>query len=79
MTGARPGADGDFSVAYWCRSCPATFRNADDANAHHDDTGHHQTWRPSESYGEREHRAALARADAGAPARPPGLPPEGTQ
>lgn len=57
---------GDFSAAYFCMACPETFKNAEASNAHHDATGHAQTWRPSQGYAERERRrierdAAIAR------------------
>lgn len=35
---------------YWCLGCDLTFTTADTANAHHDGTGHHQSFRPRDPY-----------------------------
>lgn len=32
-------------IQYWCRGCSQTFTNSATANAHHDATGHHQSFR----------------------------------
>lgn len=36
---------------YFCQACPATFADGPTANAHHDATGHHQTWKPHRGFG----------------------------
>jgi hypothetical protein len=44
--GATPPA-----IAYYCMACPEVFYDADTSNAHHDATGHHQTWKPDGRFG----------------------------
>jgi hypothetical protein len=63
--GARHVSD---TPIYYCISCPETFATALASNAHHDATGHHQTWRPNQSFAERLRR--VAPSPAGEPPRP---------
>jgi hypothetical protein len=39
-----------LKIAYYCRACPEVFYDAATSNAHHDATGHHQTWKPEGRY-----------------------------
>lgn len=53
-------------IQYRCRDCPETFTNAQDSNAHHDATGHNQTFRcpqcgiPLSAHSQREYEECAA-------------------
>lgn len=53
---SRASRDATVPV-YYCMACPEAFNDAATSNAHHDATGHNQTWKPSRAFAARESRA----------------------